>query len=103
MNRKRTMEQSQAQMERAFEQFNGLMEKLRLAMEALREAILKMVHIIIKEIKRICEAFRRWLLYVKLIHWHFPHRIAKFMAGQWPNRWLPDLTNFLECGTILLR
>jgi phage-related minor tail protein len=107
----------QAQMEQALERFNEMMEELRPALEAMWEAILKWVRIIIETIKRICEAWwqtmqaskqfnegvealcsailamceswRRWRLYVKLIHWHIPHRVAKFIANRWPRRWLP--------------
>jgi len=88
------MEQSQeiaAQMEQAVKQFNEMLETLRPAFEALRESILKIARINIEAIKRIIEDWRRHCLYVKLIRWHFPHRVAKFITNRWPKRWLPTL------------
>lgn len=85
------MEQTEmaAQMEQAVQQFNEMMEKLRLELEPIWEAILEIMRIIVETIKRICESWRRWGLYAKLVHWHIPHRVAKFIANHWPKRWLP--------------
>ena len=79
------MEQTQ------MEQFNEALEELRPALEAVMEAISEWMRIIIEHIKRILEAFRRWWFYVKLIRWHVPHRVAKFIAKHWPKRWLPRI------------
>jgi len=86
------MEQSReiaAQMEQALGRFNEALEQLRPALEAIMEAIREWVRIVIEHIKRIFEAFQRYWLYVKLIHWHVPHCVAKFIAERWPKRWLP--------------
>ena len=85
------MEQTEIaiQMGQAAERFNEAMGELRPALEALMEALREWARIFVEHIERICELVRRWLLYVKLIRWHVPHRVAKFMANHWPKCWLP--------------
>ena len=78
-------------MEQAIEQFNQVLIELRPIWEAIREAILELANAFLEYIVRLHERLRRWWFYVKLLRWHCPHRVAKFIAGRWPKRWLPAL------------
>ena len=73
------------------QQYDEAMEKLLLVFEAIREIILEMARVIIEAIKRVLDACWRCCFYIKLVRWHLPHRIAKFIAMCWPRRWLPTI------------
>ena len=84
------------QLNELLERWQQMAEALRPVMEAVREAMLQLGRALSEALRPIIEAILEWwiavkreALYRRLCRWHFPHRLARFLADRWPRRWLP--------------
>ena len=87
------------------DQLNELLERWRQAIETPRptweawhEAMLRLGEQLAEAMRPILQAIVEWwitvkreALYRRLRRWHFPHRLARFLADRCPRRWLPGL------------
>lgn len=78
------------------ERYEQAMEALRPAFEAWLEVMqqwwLEISELLCSFISALMEWWtevRREALYRRLRRQHFPHRLARFLAARWPERWLP--------------
>lgn len=71
------------------DEFAEACRKLGEALEQLAETLRPIYETILEEIRKVIEAFTRWLFALRLRSIGVPQNVAEWTAWQWSWRWMP--------------